>query len=620
MTRGAGALEGRIAAGLVLGLLGVLAWRTVGDPDVGLHLAGGRWIAEHGRVPATDPFTWTVGDRAYVAYHWLFQLVAYAAERLGGPHGLATLRGLALVATGALLADVLRVRGVAPAAGAVVGVLAVLAAEWRFTLRPELGSWLLGAALLWVLERHRAGRRAPLVLVPVIQLLWVNVHVHVLGLAILGIHAAAEVLRERRLATPLVRWGALALAACLVNPYFVTGALYPLVLATRLSDADVFARHIAELAPPFAIAPDPRFPFSTSVQLSAFRVLWGGGVAAFAWHAWRRRGVDAAMLLVFGTLAALAVRNTTLYVVWCAPALAAAADAALARIAPDRARVTRPALAALALVVCVLGARVVSGVFYAADARLDRFGGGWCRPCLALDAADWLARADLAGPGFNDLTLGSVLVWRDPAHPVFIDGRNEVTGEAHYRAYRAAYDPEGWDAARERWGFEYAALSHAGSAAARALGRHLHASSAWALAYVDGAAAVFVRRAGPNGDRAPAALPAAVPAAERRARLAALERRVGAASGWRWLGSTEPAPGADHRLGAFLLAVGALEAAEAPLLRAAAASPHAFAPLFDLGVLYQRRGLPRAALRAFRLAARLRPDHPDLAPLRVPPP
>lgn len=617
MTRGGASLRGRVATGAVLALLGVLAWRTVGDPDVGLHLAGGRWIAEHGTVPRLDPFTWTVTDRPYVAYHWLFQLAVHAADGLAGSTGLAVLRWLAVMGAGALLADVMRVRRVAPEAAAVVGLLAVLAAEWRFTVRPELGSWLLGAAVLWVLERHRAGRRAPLVLLPVLQLVWANVHVHVLGLALVGLYAAGEALRERRLVTPLVRWGIAAGLACLANPYFVRGAVYPFVLATRLSGANVFAHHIAELASPFALAPDPRAPFTTSVQLSAFRTLWLGGVAALGWHAWRRRGVDAAMLAVFGTLAALAVRNTTLYVAWCAPALATAVDAGLARLTRSRAAPGRALVAAVALAAAVLGARVVSGVFYAADGRLDRFGSGWCRTCLALDAADWLASADLAGHGFNDLTLGSTLVWRDPAHPVFIDGRNEVTGEAFYRAYREAYDPARFDAARDRWGFEYVALAHANAPDAHALGRHLAASDAWTLAYVDGAAAVFVRKAGPNGGLAPAVLPAPVTGPDRHSRLAALERSVDDTKWWRWLWSTEPAPGADQHLGAFLLAIGALEAAEAPLLRAAEASPHAFAPVFDLGVLYQRRGLPRQALRAFRLAARLGPDHPDLAPLRA---
>ena len=64
--------------------------------------------------------------------------------------------------------------------------------------------------------------------------------------------------------------------------------------------------------------------------------------------------------------------------------------------------------------------------------------------------------------------------------------------------------------------------------------------------------------------------------------------------------STEPPPGALHGLGGFLLAIDRLEAAERPLLAAAAAHPGFWEPHLDLGVLYQRRGLPGPALQSFR--------------------
>ena len=68
-------------------------------------------------------------------------------------------------------------------------------------------------------------------------------------------------------------------------------------------------------------------------------------------------------------------------------------------------------------------------------------------------------------------------------------------------------------------------------------------------------------------------------------------------------------------MGSFLLAVGRLDVAERPLLAAAAASPGFWEPHLDLGVLYQRRRMPGAALRAFRNAHALAPDHPQLAGL-----
>jgi hypothetical protein len=127
--------QGSVAAGILLALLAVLAWRNVTDTDFGIHMAGGRWIAEQGAVPDTDPFTFTVSDHASVAYHWLFQLGLHAVDRVAGVRGLALLRAAMLLTTALLLLDVLRVRRTSALAGSLVGLCAILACEWRFSLR-----------------------------------------------------------------------------------------------------------------------------------------------------------------------------------------------------------------------------------------------------------------------------------------------------------------------------------------------------------------------------------------------------------------------------------------------------------------------------------------------------
>ena len=116
-----------------------------------------------------------------------------------------------------------------------------------------------------------------------------------------------------------------------------------------------------------------------------------------------------------------------------------------------------------------------------------------------------------------------------------------------------------------------------------------------------------------------AVLPRPVPDTERAERLAELGRAAREGSGWtRWLWSRNLAPGMDYDLGTALLTLGSATAAEEPLLRAVLASPHAFAPAFNLGVAYQKLDRPRAARVAFRIALAADPDHPDIAPLRAP--
>jgi tetratricopeptide (TPR) repeat protein len=610
----------RVSAAVLLGLTAVLAWRNVVDVDVGLHLAGGRYLALHGAVPGLDPFTWTLGDRAYVAYHWAFQLALHAADQWAGVRGLVTLRFALVLAAAGLLLAVLRLRAVGALAGALTALLALLSVEWRFTLRPELASWLLAAAQLLVLERHRRGARAPLWLLPCLQIVWANTHVHAFGLALIGIYALDECLRRRTLRVGLLAWGGVAALASLVNPYGVTGALYPLLLWTRVSGASVFGDHIAELTSPLAIAPDTAGPFASGVQLSAYRTLFLLGAIACASHLRARRFADAAVLGVFGGLSLMAVRNLGIFAVVSLPAIAAAVDGWLGGMAAEPAGVRRrlrDALLALSLgfaLLCI--PRVLSGSYYAQDRRPDRFEASLCRECLGLETADWLARQDLAGRGLNDLRLGSVLVWRDPAHPVFIDGRNEVTGEDFYARYLRALDPARWPETQAAFDLEYVALLHRGDPRAVALSRRLREEPDWRLVHLDGAGVVFVRASGPNGSLPAAALPDPVAGEERRRRLAAVAPRAGRLDrARRWLWSREPPPGAAHGLGNYLARLGENAAAERPLLEAVERSPNFFEPYLDLGLVYRDLGLRAAAVRCLRDAAKLAPDHPELAPL-----
>ena len=260
--------------------------------------------------------------------------------------------------------------------------------------------------------------------------------------------------------------------------------------------------------------------------------------------------------------------------------------------------------------------RVVSGGFYASDRRPVRFGAELCRSCLALDTADWLARSPLTGHGLNNLTVGGTLTWRDPRRKVFIDGRNEVTGETFYGVYQRAMDPLYWEQTQRLFALEYVVLAHRGDVRAMALASFLQADPDWRLAHLDGSGVVYVRVDGPNGGTPAARLPDLLRQGEREHLLAGVSVEASRSARLRrWMWSTEPPPGALHGLGGFLLAIDRLEAAERPLLAAAAAHPGFWEPHLDLGVLYQRRGLGGLALQSFRNAHALAPDHPELSAL-----
>jgi hypothetical protein len=59
-------------------LLLAFGGRLLNDPDTYSHVAVGRWIIQHGTVPTTDPFSFSMHGAPWIAFEWLSE-VFYAA-------------------------------------------------------------------------------------------------------------------------------------------------------------------------------------------------------------------------------------------------------------------------------------------------------------------------------------------------------------------------------------------------------------------------------------------------------------------------------------------------------------------------------------------------------------
>jgi hypothetical protein len=231
------------------------------DADVWWHLRAGQWIWANRRVPALDPFTFASVDRPWIDLHWLFQLILAAIYVIGGVPGMIVMTAAAYACV-FLIAWTARDRRWPSWIVAACWLPALVVMSTRADPRPETLTLLAAVAYLAVLSRTD-GRPELAWILPVIQVLWVNVHgLFVLGPIILGIYlidrlagrwnrnanAGAEVWRGRR------RWwkhlaGAAVLVglACLVNPYGLRGALLPLELFPKITAwGGLYKSYIAE--------------------------------------------------------------------------------------------------------------------------------------------------------------------------------------------------------------------------------------------------------------------------------------------------------------------------------------------------------------------------------------
>jgi len=496
---------------LVLGLCATFCLTRLSEVDFHWHLlAGQRILAEH-RVPRDDRFSFASAGRSWTDLHWMFEvLVAWVWERAGWS-GLDLLK-VAFITGGFACALFVALRRGAPApVVAAVGLVAVVAGQERFNLRPEAASILLLGLLLLLLEWRRDRPRV-LLLAPPLMAIWANLHaLFAVGLAALALVAVGDDLERRLGPDASAASGARArprlflavgasLAATLLTPYGVRGWVLPLrLLFQRIGGDNVYSRSIAEFQAPFG-----GFGWTASVQAFALLAL----VTVLAMVRVRRdlRPSAALLLVAFLALALLARRNIALFALVAlavgTPLIAAAlrfppGGRQAARSAVERGRGALawiayglPAAAGLALLVAVCTNR-----FYARDSTQRYFGRGEAPGFYPTGAADFVLARSLPGEAMHDMAVGGFLAWRwFPSRRAFLDGRLEVHDPEVYAAYlQSLSDPQAFEDLARRFGIGLVVWSHRQSPEAAPLLRHLASGHGWRPVFVDLAAAVFAR-------------------------------------------------------------------------------------------------------------------------------
>jgi hypothetical protein len=370
-------------------------------------------------------------------------------------------------------------------------------------VRPELLSYLFLSGLLYILHRHAHGRTTPLWLLPLLLCIWANSHaLFVLGWIALVCVAAGLWLRNRKPDKSLLVWGGLAFLTPLVNPYGLKGVFFPFTLMTRFQKGNPFAQSIGEFVSPFVLRLSDAYPFYPHWPVWTFRILALLAVLALLPLFKQKRYWAILLCIAYFPLSAKMIRNIPLLVITALPAMVWALPLSglwrfpgMGQVGARRARMAVLGIAGALAV--LLGLRVLTDAHYVSTRRADRFGLGWNRLAVPVEAAQYLNRSGLKGPMLNHLNFGGYLMWAR-SEPVFIDGRLEVVGEEFYKRYQEALSsPEFLEAAASKYRFRYIVLPYA--VAPRLLGQ-LSTDVRWRLAHVDPLAAVFVRE-GPDADR-----------------------------------------------------------------------------------------------------------------------
>ncbi|MBI5052484.1 MAG: hypothetical protein HZB52_04370, partial [Chloroflexi bacterium] len=157
---------------LFLGLF-AMAMKPSVDTDSFWHLRAGAWMLDNARLLTIDLFSYTRFNQAWINHSWLSQTLMAIIYRVGGYGGLNLFTASVIV-----LAFVFVYRA-GEGGGYLRAFIIILAATTSgvyWSARPQILSLLLTAIFVYILYDYLWRDANRLWLLPLLMLLWVNLH------------------------------------------------------------------------------------------------------------------------------------------------------------------------------------------------------------------------------------------------------------------------------------------------------------------------------------------------------------------------------------------------------------------------------------------------------------
>lgn len=507
-------------AALLLGLsCGALGPVLLRDGGTGWHIRNGQLMLQTHSISRVDPFSATMNGQPWYAWEWLYDVLIAGVHQWLGLNGVVFCTAAIMATTFVLVFCFALRRGGSLPITLFLLVLSLGASAVHFLARPHVLSWLFAVIWFELLDSAASAVRvdsAPglsepnksggLFFLPVLMLLWVNVHGGFLfGLALLVVYIVGAGIqyftcRERReeIRGWLKRLGlvsAVSLLASFFNPF---GYKLHLHIFRYLSDRFLM-NHVSEF----------RSPDFHGVAQQCFAVILLVTVAALA--SARRKHQPARLLVIL--LAAYsglyAARNlpvsSTLLTLIVAPLLSEAISEAgettatapwlrilLSRLQSFGARMEKLELDfhghlwlvvvfALGVWACMHGGRLGSTQLINAYFDDKRF---------PVDAAEWIAQQDIREPIFCPDLWGGYLIYRlYPQTRVFVDDRHDLYGDRFFKDYlKVIFVQPEWSKVLDERHVNWVLMEKNSS-----LGTMLGLTPGWKLIHADGTAVLIHR-------------------------------------------------------------------------------------------------------------------------------
>jgi hypothetical protein len=412
--------------GLILLVILSIAFLLPVEPnDYWWHVRIGQETLQTGSVPDIDTLSYTQFGKPVNYFSWLSEIIFALVDHAGGLPLTVLIRGSIICLGYAIIFFVSRKTGAGTKTASFITLLAALATSNNWSVRPQMFTYFLFAAVLWILYDWQKGGKKGIWLLPVISFLWVNLHGSFIMLFLLAAIALIFGRGARRgLAVSIV----LSLLATLINPDFLNA--WKFVILSFFTDSS--RQFSMEWSPPVNLGWQMQIFFAWLLLLIPLAAISPRKLTRLEW----------ALLLVFGWLALSGQR----YVIWFVFILAPITVGLLAEW--GNRRLDKPGQPGIPWINISLGLLFLLMPL----ALLPGIRNAWWRQApepmenTPIQATSWLTEnPGIPGPMWSELGFSSYLIYALPSRPVWIDPRFEVAySKDQFEKYISISNAE-WD-------------------------------------------------------------------------------------------------------------------------------------------------------------------------------
>lgn len=461
-----------------------LSLRPIIDPDFWWHLRTGQLMEQTNEILRVDPFSWSARGNPWITHEWLSELFIYQFYKLGS-YQLLTL-SFSLIIIASLLFSYLRCPPDSkPYVAGFALLLGAFASGPLWGVRPQMITLLFTSIFLYLLDKYRnTGKLKTLIPIPLIMLLWVNLHAgYILGIAVeityivgwmieLGIFKflkkeSIDKITKNKFLILVGVFGA-SLLAMPINPSGFRIFTYP--FQTLFDPA--MQKYIQEW-----FSPDFHNLMWQPLALMILALIGAGMIGN------HRISITKIILtLGFGFAALRSARHVPLFAVVVIPVLAEQLSY-LIKIKPATQVPNRLLRWINTIIISVLALIMIVTFIQLPGKQQESEGVNYPK-----DAVDWIIKNKPEGKLFNSYNWGGYLIWKlYPEYPVYIDGRADLYGGKFLTNYFDIYSAKsGWEEKLDEENIQLVIVEPDAK-----LADALQQSSAWIISFEDKVSVIF---------------------------------------------------------------------------------------------------------------------------------